>query len=309
VLDETAEAIRLLGGALDHLRRSPTAGANATVGQALALALYESGSWTAARNTLDEAYRTAAEAGLENVATGSPVLGATLLALRGDTEEARAAVQRAVQGVDLARARSLQVRTHYALGAAALAEGDHASAYDRFRAVFTRDVEPEPLHYHASDYCLADLAAAAVRTGWADEARLVLDAARKRLAEGEMSARLAAIVGRAQALLAEGDDAEQHFRAALADPEGDQWPFERAKVRLDTRSGCAGAGARSRRAHCSARRSTPSNGSAPARGPNAPARNCGPRASSPGPRRPCPRTCSKNSLRSNSRSPASRLRA
>ncbi|MFE9836544.1 helix-turn-helix transcriptional regulator [Streptomyces sp. NPDC005551] len=233
VLDETAEAVRLLGAALEHLRRSPTAGANATVAQALALALYENGSWTACREALDEAYRTAAEAGLENVAVGSPVLGATLLALRGDTEEARAAVQRAVRGIDLPACRSLQVRAHYALGAAALAEGDHAAAYDRFRAVYTQDPEPAPLHFHASDYYLADLAAAAVRTGRAADARLVLDAVRTRLAAGEVSVRLDAIVHRANALLAEPDDAERHFLAALADPQGDQWPFERAQVRLD----------------------------------------------------------------------------
>ncbi|MFF1738819.1 helix-turn-helix transcriptional regulator [Streptomyces mirabilis] len=233
VLDETAEAIRLLGAAMDHLRRSPTSGANATVAQALALALYESGSWTKARAALDEAYGLAAEGGLENVVVGAPVLRATLLALRGDTEEARAAVQRAVHGIDLPNCRSLQVRTHYALGAAALAEGDHAAAYDRFRAVYTRQPEPAPLHFHASDYYLADLVAAAVRTGRAEDARLVLDTARRRLAEGETSARLTAIVHRAEALLAEPDDAERHFTAALADPAGDQWPFERAQVRLD----------------------------------------------------------------------------
>ncbi|MFE2665419.1 helix-turn-helix transcriptional regulator [Streptomyces mirabilis] len=233
VLDETAEAIRLFGAAMDHLRRSPTSGANATVAQALALALYESGSWTKARAALDEAYGLAAEGGLENVVVGAPVLRATLLALRGDTEEARAAVQRAVHGIDLPNCRSLQARTHYALGAAALAEGDHAAAYDRFRAVYTRQPEPAPLHFHASDYYLADLVAAAVRTGRAEDARLVLDTARRRLAEGETSARLTAIVHRAEALLAEPDDAERHFTAALADPAGDQWPFERAQVRLD----------------------------------------------------------------------------
>lgn len=164
---------------------------------------------------------------------GAPVLGATLLALRGDTEAARAAVQRAVHGIDLPNCRSLQVRAHYALGAAALAEGDHAAAYNRFRAVYTQQPGPAPLHFHASDYYLADLVAAAVRTGRAEDARLVLDATRRRLTEGETSTRLDAIVHRAEALLAEPDDAERHFAAALADPAGDQWPFERAQVRLD----------------------------------------------------------------------------
>ncbi|WP_435223900.1 helix-turn-helix transcriptional regulator [Streptomyces sp. Tue6028] len=233
VLDETAEAVRLLGGALEHLRRSPTSGANATVAQALALALHESGAWAECRAALDEGYRTAAEAGLENVAVGAPLLRATLLALSGDTEAARATVQRAVHGIDLPHCRSLQVRAHYALGAAALAEGDHAAAYDRFRAVYTQDPQPAPLHFHASDYYLGDLAAAAVRTGRTEDARLVLDATLTRLAEGEVSPRLDAIVHRARALLAEPDDAERHFVAALADPAGDRWPFERAQVRLD----------------------------------------------------------------------------
>ncbi|MEV7140409.1 ATP-binding protein [Streptomyces tauricus] len=231
VLDETGEAVRLLGAALEHLRRSPTGGANATVAQALALAQYESGAWTAARACLDEAYRTAAEGGLENVAVGSPLLGATLLALRGDSQAARTAVRRAVHGVDLPTCRSLQVRALYALGAAAQAEGDHAAAYDRFRAVFTQD--GEPLHFHASDYHLADLAAVAVRTGRAGEARAVLDAAGRRHAGGEVSPRLAALVDRAHALLAEPDDAERHFQRSLARPTGDQWPFERAQTRLD----------------------------------------------------------------------------
>lgn len=232
-LDETPDAVRLLAGALEHLRRSPTSGTNATVAQALALALYESGAWAECCAALDEAYRTAAEAGLENVVVGAPLLRATLLALRGETDAARSAVRQAVDGIDLPHCRSLRVRALCALGAAALADGDHTTAYDRFRACYTQDPEPVPLHYHASDYCLADLAAAAVRTGRTEDARTVLDAARRRLACGEMSPRLDAVVHRAAALLAEPADAERHFVMALADPVGERWPFERAQVRLD----------------------------------------------------------------------------
>jgi DNA-binding CsgD family transcriptional regulator len=142
-------------------------------------------------------------------------------------------VQRAVHGIDLPGSRSLRVRTHYALGAAALAEGDHATAYARFRSVYSQDAEPEPVHFQASDYFLADLAAAAVRTGRADEARRIVDATRRRLAAGGVSARLDAVLHRADALLSEGAEAEEHFTAALADPDGEQWLFERALVRLD----------------------------------------------------------------------------
>ncbi|MFE0130703.1 LuxR C-terminal-related transcriptional regulator [Streptomyces sp. NPDC059037] len=38
---------------------------------------------------------------------------------------------------------------------------------------------------------------------------------------------------RATALLSHSDDAEAHFLAALADPAGARWPFERALTQLD----------------------------------------------------------------------------
>ncbi|MEU9736452.1 AAA family ATPase [Streptomyces sp. NPDC048002] len=236
VLDETSTAVRLLSAALDHLRRSPTAGANATVAQALAYAQYESGAWTEALATVDEAYRTAAEAGLENVVAAAPVLGATLAALRGEGNAVRVAVRRAVEGVDLTTCLSLQVRMNYALGAAGLADGDFGAAYRHLRATFTPGRSPEPVHYHASLHYLADLAAAAVRAGQIEDARAVLESVRRWAAGGERSPRLETIWHRASALLADParpDDAEAHFRAALADPAGDQWPFERAQARLD----------------------------------------------------------------------------
>ena len=213
---------------------------------------------------------------MEIVAVGSAVVGATILALRGDTE-ARTAVGAAVHGIDLPASRSLHVRTHYALGAAALAEGDHAAAYTRFRAVDTQDAEPEPVHFHASPYYLADLTAAAVRTGHADEARRIVDATRRRLGSGAVSARLDAVLHRAEALLGEGDETEDHFTAALADPDGEQWLFERRRSASTTRSGCAADAARWRPAppHRRARRLRA--GRRPPPGPNALARTAGQR--------------------------------
>ncbi|MBB5159833.1 helix-turn-helix transcriptional regulator [Saccharopolyspora phatthalungensis] len=40
-------------------------------------------------------------------------------------------------------------------------------------------------------------------------------------------------IGRARGLLADPQDAEPHFRAALADPVLEHWPFERAQTLLD----------------------------------------------------------------------------
>ncbi|MER5183099.1 AAA family ATPase [Streptomyces sp. NPDC002896] len=232
ILDETDEAVRLLGQAMDQLRRAATAGTNCTVAQALALALFETGAWTAAQSAAEDAFGMATEAGADNVTVGSPILQATLRAARGDHAGARAQVDDAVRGLDLRKSRSLYVRYRHALGMAALAEGDHTTAYEQLRRAFTPDSHPAPVHYHASLYHLADLAAAAVRAGQTDDARTVLRAAEKTLDESR-SARLDAVIHRASALLSDPDDAEPHFRAALGDPANARWPFEYALAHLD----------------------------------------------------------------------------
>ncbi|MFD0327417.1 LuxR C-terminal-related transcriptional regulator [Streptacidiphilus monticola] len=163
---------------------------------------------------------------------GSAVLLATLQALHGDHEAARDRAQQAVHGLDLRKSRNLYVRYRHALGLAALAAGDHDSAYEQLRAVFTRDFRPQAVHYHASWYCLADLAAAAVRADRVRDARSVLAAVEDALGPIR-SPRIHAIVQRAAALLGDPDDAEPHFLAALADPACTQWPFELALSRLD----------------------------------------------------------------------------
>ncbi|MEU9408805.1 LuxR family transcriptional regulator [Streptomyces sp. NPDC048281] len=232
ILDETEQAVRVLGRTMDVLRRAGSAGTNATVTQALALALFENGSWTAAEEAAHEAFWMATEAGADNVTVGAGLLRATLHALRGDPATARAEALRAVRGVDLRRSLSLQVRHRHALGMAAFAAGDHADAYEQLRATFTRDFRPDPVHYHASLYYLGDLTAAAVRAGRADDARTVADAVLHGL-KPDPSPRLAAVLHRATALLTDTDDAERHFRAAVDDPATDCWPFEKALAHLD----------------------------------------------------------------------------
>ncbi|MEV6026360.1 LuxR family transcriptional regulator [Streptomyces sp. NPDC052036] len=232
ILDETEEAVRILRRAMDVIRRAGSAGTNATVTQALALALFESGSWTAAQSTADEAFWMATEAGADNVTVGACILQATLRALQGEHAAARTQAMEAVHGVDLRRSLSLQVRHRHAMGMAAFAAGDHAEAYEQLRATFTRDFRPAPVHYHASVYYLGDLAAAAVRAGRTDDARTVVDAVEHGL-ESDRSPRLAAVLHRSAALLSDAGDAEGHFRAALADSAVDCWPFEKALTQLD----------------------------------------------------------------------------
>jgi len=79
---------------------------------------------------------------------------------------------------------------------------------------------------------VADLAAAAVRAGRRMEGCDVIEHALSRL-EGRASARLEQLIARARGILAEPADSEAHFGTGLSDPAGDQWPFERAQLRLD----------------------------------------------------------------------------
>ncbi|WP_433412322.1 ATP-binding protein [Microtetraspora malaysiensis] len=232
ILDETEQAVRILEQTMDAIRRAGSAGANATIAQALALALFESGSWTAAQSAAEEAFWMATEAGADNATVGSRILQATLCALRGDHTAARTRALEAVRGVDLRRSLSLQVRHRHAVGMAAFVAGEHAEAYEQLRATFTRDFCPAPVHYHASVYYLGDLAAAAVRAGRTDDARTVVDAVERGLGP-DRSPRLAAVLHRAAALLSDTQDAADHFHAALADSAVDCWPFEKALTQLD----------------------------------------------------------------------------
>ncbi|MGH3251680.1 MAG: helix-turn-helix transcriptional regulator, partial [Trebonia sp.] len=50
---------------------------------------------------------------------------------------------------------------------------------------------------------------------------------------GTPSPRLAQLMARARGILADPADAGTHFAAALRDPAGEKWPFERAQLRLD----------------------------------------------------------------------------
>jgi tetratricopeptide (TPR) repeat protein len=213
VLDATDQAVRLYGQAMDHLRRTATAGTNARLAQALAFALFDSGAWTAAQSAAEDAFWMATEAGADHVTVGAQLLQATLRAAQGDHAAAHARASGSVRGLDLRKSRNLYVRYRRARGTAFLAEGDHQSAYEQLRRAFTRDFHPEPVHYHISLYCLSDLAAAAVRAGQAADARVVLHAAERTMGASR-SARLDAIVHRASALLGDPDEAESRFRAA-----------------------------------------------------------------------------------------------
>ncbi|MFE6049998.1 AAA family ATPase [Kitasatospora sp. NPDC056446] len=228
LLDETALAARTFDEAFDRWQ------VHGPFPDGLACAVgwtrLDQGRWAEARSVAADIAATASAAGLDHAEACARVLDATVVALLGDPAAARRLVERALSLVDPLESRSVAVFARRALGMAAVAEGDYDTAYAQFRAAFTAD--GEPVHYHASHTVLAELAAAAVRRGERQDVADLLERSARRLGAG-MSARVAGLIDRGRALLADPEHAEPYFRAALVDPAGDQWPFERAQTRLD----------------------------------------------------------------------------
>ncbi|MCD9587627.1 helix-turn-helix transcriptional regulator [Streptomyces sp. 8ZJF_21] len=225
LLDETALAVRIFDDALHRWRLGGTLPIG--LGCSAGWAYLDHGLWAQARTAAVNT--SSAGAGLPHLDAAARSLEAAALALAGRTDEARTAGSAALSLVDPHRSRAVAVRARWALGMAAVADGDHLGAYEQFRLLFTAD--GDPVHYACSYAGLAELAAAAVRIGNGTEAAAIVERTADRLAE-DPSPRMRILIHRARALL-EPSGAEPHFTAALAEPEGRQWPFERAQILLD----------------------------------------------------------------------------
>jgi len=230
LLDESDLAITLLEDAMRRLRAPGVRGTSGGSLTVLGWAYIDTGRW-------DEALEVAAEAGgvgeagnLEIVAASADAITATVLALRADSGAARWHAARALATVDPAECGLVAARARRALGVAALADGSYLQAFTQLSGLFSED--GAPLHNYASFLGVADLATAAVRADRRMEGSDVIEQALSRL-NGRASARLEQLIARARGILADPADSEAHFNKALADPAGDQWPFERAQLRLD----------------------------------------------------------------------------
>ncbi|MER5525193.1 AAA family ATPase [Streptomyces sp. NPDC002677] len=230
VLDETDIAVRVLREALSRLRAPGVRGASGGVLSALEWACVDSGRWDDALAAAREAGDIAAAYKMETVAGSADLTTAFVAALRGDHEQVAPLLARVRAAVDTCEYRGFAARIWQAAGLAALAQGDHVTAYAQLGRLFGAD--GTPLHHHFSYLAVADLAAAGARCERHLEARTVLERALA-LLKPAPGPRLEQLTARARGLLAEPDDAEAHFAAPLADPAGDAWPFERAQLQLD----------------------------------------------------------------------------
>ncbi len=230
ILDESDLAVRMLQDVMQRLRAPGVRGTSGGGLTLLGWAYIDTGRWDEALDVAAEAASMAEANHMELIAASADVITATVLALRGDSGAARRHAARALATVDPAECGLVAARARRALGVAALADGSYLQAFTQLRGLFSDD--GTPLHNYASYLGVADLAAAAVRAGRRLEGCDVIEHALSRL-DGRASARLEQLIARARGILADPASSEAHFGPALADPAGDQWPFERAQLRLD----------------------------------------------------------------------------
>ncbi|MFI5068008.1 MAG: LuxR C-terminal-related transcriptional regulator, partial [Streptosporangiales bacterium] len=230
LLDESDLAITLLQDAMQRLRAPGVRGTSGGSLTVLGWAYIDTGRWDEALDVAAEAADLAEANHMDIVAASAEVITATVLAMRGDSGAARRHAARALATVDPAECGLVAARARRALGVAALADGSYLQAFTQLGGLFSED--GTPLHNYASYLGVADLAAAAVRADRRMEGCDVVEHALSRL-DGTASVRLEQLIARARGILAGPDGAEAHFGTALADPAGDQWPFERAQLRLD----------------------------------------------------------------------------
>ncbi|WP_159618859.1 helix-turn-helix transcriptional regulator [Arthrobacter zhaoguopingii] len=228
LLDETPLAVRTFDVTFDQWRSREPLPHGLTC--AAALAYLEYGRWSQARAVCIEVASVAAVTGLHHARACASAVEAMVCALEGDAGKARGLARNALALIDPLVSRSVAVYARRALGAAAVAEGDYGTAFEQLRQVFRSD--GAPLHYHASYAALAELAAAAARSGHSSEAAAIVERAAHQLGGGA-SLRLEALIDRARALLSDPEDAETWFQSALADRAFRQWPFEWAQTLLD----------------------------------------------------------------------------
>jgi DNA-binding CsgD family transcriptional regulator len=230
LLDESDLAITLLQDAMQRLRAPGTRGASGPGLTALGWLYIDTGRWDEALEAATEAAGLAEANQMELVAAAADLIAATVHALRGDAGDARRHADRALAVADPAESGFVAARARHALGIAALAEGSHLLAFSQLRQLFSED--GVPVHHVFSYHGVADLAAAAVRADRRMEGHDVLERALSHL-NGTTSPRLEQLIARARGVLADPAKAGAYLDRGLSDPAGDQWPFERAQLRLD----------------------------------------------------------------------------
>ncbi|MEV4352722.1 LuxR C-terminal-related transcriptional regulator, partial [Actinoplanes sp. NPDC049596] len=193
------------------------------------LAMIDCGRWADADEAIEESATLAEVGNLTLLQRSLPALRGFLQAVRYDGTHP---VLLPARPAGDPFSESLRRR---AAGMAALSAGDYDTAWAHFRAMF--DATGEPVHYVLGPRSLPQLAVAAAgssrRARAKAQARQILGGARLR-AGSAPTPRMAMLFAHAEALLSDTDEADRHFRDALADQDRAlHWPLERAEAQLN----------------------------------------------------------------------------
>jgi ATP/maltotriose-dependent transcriptional regulator MalT len=218
-----------LAGAIGALREQ---GRLALLAQALvtqSLAGTYRGNWAVARQAAEEASRLAEETNQPVWAATAQMVEAMVAGLRGDRDVSTELAAISEWAMTPMPYDSILGAVRAASGVVALADGRADDAYEHLRRV----LDPADPAYHHMQRCwmIGFAAEAAVHSGRRDQCRSLLHALEP-TASGTPSPMLQLGMGYARAVLADDDQAEELFRAALADPQLPHWPFPRARLHL-----------------------------------------------------------------------------
>lgn len=227
--EESAVAVAELREGIEQLKSTGGMRGFTYAMAALGWALHDTGRWSELRTLLDETDTLCAVYDLALLHAESSAVRAHLLACLGDTDGSETALSAASR----IRADNGGAATSVALvrarGWNALARGDFEGAYRTFRRLF--DGDGEPVHFVLSHRGIADLAWAGARSGHSDQVRPLIVSIGRQMGSNP-PVRLRLLRHQALAVTTSSHLAERHYRLAVFDPAGDQWPIERARARL-----------------------------------------------------------------------------
>ena len=187
------------------------------------------GEWVEARTAAEEGVRLARETEQPIWVVVGTVAEQMLAGLRSEREVSPTLDEMQAWAVGPVVFSSILAVVQTARGFAALGSGRPEAAVDHFRRV----LDPADPAYHHQQRCwvIGFLAEAAVLSGQPEVARSAV-AELEEVAALTPSPMLQQGIAYARAVLAENDEAEARFDAALADPELSAWPFPRARLLL-----------------------------------------------------------------------------
>lgn len=187
------------------------------------------GMWSDGGRHAREALGIARDTGQRSRTADSLAQLARFAAVQGKHSQCRELAAAAVAAALPLGNRAAVANAAWALALAALAEGDAGNAGERLAAVTTPGTPYS--HYRVARLAAPDLVEAAVRSDRSDLARRVT-ASLRRWSQRATLPWAHAHLHLCEALIADGDSADEHFRAALAVGDGTHRPFDRARTAL-----------------------------------------------------------------------------